>query len=133
MEKLEKNNIRRKKLTKIYNERFVDIYGLKVPFDNCFGLSSNHIFPILLDRNVSRSGFMNFMKEKGVQSSIHYPAIHLFDFYRRNFGYNNGFLPVTEEVAQREVTLPLYPSMKDEDVHYICDSIVECMERRNWR
>ena len=57
-------------------------------------------------------------------------ALHLFDFYRRNFGYNNGFLPVTEEVAQREVTLPLYPSMKDEDVHYICDSIVECMEQR---
>jgi dTDP-4-amino-4,6-dideoxygalactose transaminase len=38
-------------------------------------------------------------------------------------------MPITETVAKREVTLPLYPSMKDEDVHYVCNSIVEYIER----
>ena len=66
---------------------------------------------------------------KGIQSSIHYPAIHLFDFYRRNFSHNDGFLPVTEDIARREVPLPLYPSMQEEDVHYVCDSIVKYIER----
>jgi len=73
---------------------------------------------------------MAFLKSKGIQSSIHYPPTHLFKFYRLNFGCDNGLLPVTEEVAQREVTLPLYPSMRDEDVHYVCDSVIEYFRAR---
>ena len=129
LEKLPKNNYKREELTKIYRKRFLDVPHLDVPFDKINGISSYHIFPILLSSNFNRSEFMVFMKTKGIQSSIHYPAIHLFDFYRRNFGLNDGFLPVTEDIARREVTLPLYPSMQEEDVHYVCDSIVEYIER----
>ena len=73
---------------------------------------------------------MGFLKNKGFQSSIHYPPTHLFKYYRCNFGYNNGFLPVTEDVAQREVTLPLYPSMRNEDVHSVCDSVIEYIKSK---
>jgi dTDP-4-amino-4,6-dideoxygalactose transaminase len=38
-------------------------------------------------------------------------------------------LPITEEVAEREVTLPLYPSMRDEDVHYVCDVIAKYLQK----
>ena len=68
---------------------------------------------------------MEWLKGRGIQSSVHYPPIHLFDFYRRTFGFTEGLLPVTEEVAKREVTLPLYPSMKAQDVQYVCDCIDE--------
>ena len=129
LEKLPNNNYKREELTKIYRKRILDISQLEVPFDKINGISSYHILPILLGSNLNRSEFMEFMKMKGIQSSIHYPAIHLFDFYRRNFSHNDGFLPVTEDIARREVTLPLYPSMQEEDVHYVCDSIVEYIER----
>lgn len=129
LEKLQKNNFRREELTRIYRKRFKGIRKIEVPFDTIEGISSYHIFPILVDNDLDRSEFMAFMKNKGVQSSIHYPPIHLFDFYRRKFGYDNSFLPVTEEVAQREVTLPLYPSMRDADVHYVCDVIIEYIKK----
>ncbi len=129
LKKLGKNNARRKELSNIYMERLADIDGIETLFNYNINNSSYHIVPVLLNENIGQLEFMSFMKKKGIQTSIHYPPSHLFDYYRRNFGHNDGFLPVTEDIARREVTLPLYPSMQGEDVHYVCDSIVEYTER----
>jgi len=56
------------------------------------------------------------MKSQKIQTSIHYPPIHLFSAYREMNGPQTAQLPVTEDVAARLVTLPLYPTMTDEDV-----------------
>lgn len=130
LEKLEDDNIRRREIDQIYRERLADVCGIKVPFNVKGDSSSHHIFPVLLDKEVSRPGFMEFLKSNGIQSSIHYPPIHLFDYYCRNFGYHEGMLSITEEVAKREVTLPLYPSMTDKDVHRVSDVIVKYFEER---
>ena len=129
LEKLEDDNIRRREIDQIYNERLADVCCIKVPFNVKSDSSSHHIFPVLLDKEVSRQGFMEVLKSNGIQSSIHYPPIHLFDYYRRNSGCHEGMLPTTEDVAQREVTLPLYPSMRDDDVHYVCDSVIEYIKK----
>ncbi|MBT6053522.1 MAG: DegT/DnrJ/EryC1/StrS family aminotransferase [Candidatus Scalindua sp.] len=128
LEKLEDSNRRHREIDQIYKERLSDVCCIKVPFNMKGDYSSRHIFPVLLDKEVSRQGFMEFLKSNGIQSSIHYPPIHLFDYYRCNFGYHEGMLPITEEVAKREVTLPLYPSMTDKDVYRVCDVIVEYFE-----
>ena len=79
-----------------------------------------HILPILLPIGTEREHFMSRMKEYGVQTSIHYPPIHTFTSYRNGSPIE---LPVTEDVASREVTLPLYPTLSEEDVMYIVDAI----------
>ena len=131
--KLEDSNIRRCEIDQIYRERLAGVYSIKVPFNIEYGVSSHHIFPILLDKEVNRQEFMEYLKNNGIQTSIHYPPIHLFDYYRRNFGYDEGMLSITEEVAKREVTLPLYSSMKNEDVHCVCDVISEYIKERKIR
>ena len=55
---------------------------------------------------------MEKLKDFGIQSSIHYPPVHLFSLYRNQFGYKKGDLPRTEEVSQREITLPLHPRLE---------------------
>ena len=72
---------------------------------------------------------MEHMKKNGIQTSIHYPPAHLFTIYREKYKYKEGLLPVTENIAMREVTLPLYPAMNDDDVHYICDVIVQYFQK----
>ena len=59
------------------------------------------------------------MRMKGIQTSIHYPPVHLFSFYRDRFGHKEGTLPITEDVTKREVTLPLYPLMDSGSIEYI--------------
>jgi len=99
------------------------ISGISVPFKNYKEKPSYHIFPILLAEDISRNEFIDKLKEKGMQTSIHYPPIHLFTYYRKKFGFEEGMLLKTEFVGEHEVTLPLYPMMREEDPKYICDCI----------
>jgi dTDP-4-amino-4,6-dideoxygalactose transaminase len=62
------------------------------------------------------------MKDQGIQTSVHYPPIHQFEDFSKS-GMSATRLPVTEEVALREVTLPLYPNLDSADIELIVDEV----------
>jgi dTDP-4-amino-4,6-dideoxygalactose transaminase len=66
--------------------------------------------------------FMEKMKEQGIQTSIHYPPIHQFTSFKKN-GKALAQLTVTEDIASREVTLPLYPLLTDEQVELVAYAV----------
>jgi dTDP-4-amino-4,6-dideoxygalactose transaminase len=96
-----------------------------LPFINCAASGAFHLFPILLPPACERSRFMEEMKRRGIQTSVHYPPVHRFHYYQKHFQQDAGTLPLTEEVSRREVTLPLHPLMKPEDVDFVCQAISE--------
>jgi dTDP-4-amino-4,6-dideoxygalactose transaminase len=104
----------------LLSERAPDIH---VPFMQERGASCCHIMPVLLPEGTDRFQFMEGMKAEGVQTSIHYPPIHHFKNYEGQMQFLKTDLGVTENVGRREVTLPLYPAMKDEDVEIIVNAI----------
>ena len=112
--KLPANNAKRAELNQQYVEMLTELVPqVGIPYQNHRGVSSCHIRPILLPPDTDRHAFMQKMKAQGVQTSIHYPPIHEFDFYRQNAPAS---LPLTEAIVRREITLPLYPTMTSEDV-----------------
>lgn len=122
LKKLPAANARRQELTALYRSRLKrNAPGIVIPFESQRGTSASHILPIILPKGVNRSRFMESMKAEGIQTSIHYPPIHLFDFYRQKTG-GNFALPITEDIAAREVTLPLYPGMSAADVDLVTDT-----------
>ena len=123
LKKLDENNEKRKKIVEEYRKQMKDISEISVPFENHKEKSSYHIFPILLSENISRNEVMDGFKKKGIQTSMHYPPIHLFTYYRKMFGFKEGMRLKTEFVGEYEVTLPLYPMMRREDVKYITTCI----------
>lgn len=122
LNKLTINNRRRQQLVEYYRKKLADLEGVKIPFLNHPGLSNYHIFPILLSQEMDRNRFMGFLKQNGIQTSIHYPPAHLFTYHKKYLQVNHC-LPVTEDIAQREVTLPLYPDLKFEEIDYIAQVI----------
>ena len=113
--KLAGNNLRREKIVAQYQELLQELTpSVTIPFQSFRGVSSYHILPILLPRQSDRHAFMEKMKEQRIQTSIHYPPIHTFSAYA-DMVHKNA-LTVTEEVASREVTLPLYPALSNEDI-----------------
>jgi dTDP-4-amino-4,6-dideoxygalactose transaminase len=76
----------------------------------------------LLSEKIDRKDFMEYLHQQGIQTSIHYPAIHLFSYYR-NLIQTDTHLPLTEYVGGREVTLPLFPTMEEQHVEYVVNSI----------
>ncbi len=76
-----------------------------------------HMFQITLplDRlSISRSTFMAQLKEQGIGSGVHYPAIHLFTLYRA-LGFREGMFPHAERFGAATVTLPLFTQMHQDD------------------
>jgi dTDP-4-amino-4,6-dideoxygalactose transaminase len=126
LRKLDTNNQKRKEFVNVYRELLNNIENTLCPFANDNGLSSYHLFPILLGKDDMREDFMTFMKNKGIQTSIHYPSIHKFSYYR---SFNKPVtVPITDSIENRIVTLPLYPSMSREKIEYIIASIKDWID-----
>lgn len=127
LRKLDRNNKKRKRLVEIYQRELQGIEGISIPFLKFKGNPSYHLFPILLAPSINRNRVMERLKDFGIQASIHYPPVHLFSLYRNQFGYKKGDLPKTEEVSQREMTLPLHPLLDTGDVKWISRKLKEAM------
>lgn len=113
-------NANRKKIDAIYRTVLGMSNNISLPFSSFRGVSAYHIRPALLSAGSDREDFMKALKAEGIQTSIHYPPVHQFGCY-----WGPGLsLPVTEEVSDRLVTLPLYASMRQEQVTAVCDAIL---------
>ena len=123
LSKLDRNNRKRKRLVELYVNGLQKIEEISIPFFELKGHPSYHLFPILVAPHIDRNRVMVRLKRFGIQTSVHYPPVHLFSFYRKRFGFKRGMLPKTEEVSRREVTLPLHPRMKAEDVKWITEKV----------
>jgi len=130
LKKIPSGNQWREKLTALYRDLLnVEIPKIIVPFDKPRGKSSNHIFPILLPKNIERLQVMKNLQEKGIQTSIHYHPIHHFSIYISHRYENRIFdLPITEEVASRQLTLPLFSTMRSEQVHWVVDALKKSIQ-----
>ncbi len=124
LEKLPAKDARRKQITERYWEAFED-WELELPFQDAQCESSYHIFPILLPESMNRKSFMDHLRTAGIQTSIHYPPIHKFTYYQNLFPGLE--LPQTEAATRREVTLPLFSHMTDEQVELVIETTREAL------
>jgi len=125
LRKLNRSNQKRRRLVEAYRAELQGARGISIPFLRHAARPSHHLFPILISPANSRDKVMEGLRGHGIQTSIHYPPIHLFSLYRKEFGYREGMLPKTEEVSRREVTLPLHPGMDGDDVRWIGQKLTE--------
>ncbi|HDR7761786.1 TPA: DegT/DnrJ/EryC1/StrS family aminotransferase [Bacillus cereus] len=129
VKKYNSNQSKREYLVQLYRENLSQISSLLVPFESsCISESSHHIFPIILPKEANRNNIINFLKEEGIQTSVHYPACHLFTLFRKEQGTKIGLCPVAEDIANKELTLPLHPQMIQDDVHLVCELLEEALK-----
>ena len=82
LHKLTSANARRRELTEAYRARLQDLDRLEIPFRDAPAGSAHHLFPILLREPSQRADFMAALAREGIQTSIHYPPVHLFSYYQ---------------------------------------------------
>lgn len=117
LDKLELDLRRRSQVRRWYEDAFAEVPGVIVPFRAHEGFVSNYIFAVVLDEahGHRRDEIRDKLHKAGIQTSMHYPPVHLFSIFS---GYSEP-LPVTESVANRLITLPMYSRMTSEDVSFI--------------
>ena len=74
-----------------------------------------------------RDKILEYINNHGVGAVINYPAIHLFSFYRKTFGFQEGMFPNAEEIAKRTISLPLYPKLTQKQTNYVIKIVAQAI------
>ena len=117
----------RRRYAQIYNEELRKIGGLITPYEKPNVKHVYHLYPILLE-NYNRDEFIEKMQEKSIGCSVHFIPLHLHPFYKNIFGFKKGDFTNAEWIYEREVSLPLYPKMKEEDIHGVVNTVKDIIE-----
>jgi dTDP-4-amino-4,6-dideoxygalactose transaminase len=122
LKKLDAANQKRKEVVTHYFRRLDAVPAITIPYRHFSrGKPNYHIMPILLAKQIDRDKLIESMKQDGVQTSIHYPAIQQFSAYKNKVNST----PLAEYVSAHELTLPLYPAMTFEEVDIVCDALLK--------
>lgn len=131
LKKIEKFISRRNEIAEIYDEAFKGISLLKTPpkKHEKNWRHAYHIYPLLLDKKIDKKEIFIDLLEKNIRCQVHYIPVHTQPYYQKTFGYKYGDYPVAEEYYKREITIPLFPKMTDEEVNYVVKSIKEVVRK----
>ncbi len=121
MNKLEKDLGKRILVRQRYVEQLSKINGIIIPFADNTEFVSNYIMPVVLKSSseIKRDRVREVLHSAGIQTSVHYPAIHRFSIYKGN----NAILPQTEYVTDNEITLPMYASLSFDEIDFIVETL----------
>lgn len=123
LKRLDEHNAARGRLVGQYRAALDGVAGIQMPFPpDSESEPAHHLAVILLPEECPRGAFQAALAEAGIQTSVHYPPIHSFSAYRA--GGARRPLPMTEMVASRLVSLPLYPHMSAGDVSMVAGAAV---------
>jgi dTDP-4-amino-4,6-dideoxygalactose transaminase len=119
-------NEARRRNAALYDELLSKIPGVTVPFQADFATSVYHLYVILVG---DRDELQKYLGEKGIGTGLHYPVpLHLQKAYAGQ-GYKRGDFPVTESVASRLLSLPMFPELKKDQIEYVAECIGQFMTR----
>jgi dTDP-4-amino-4,6-dideoxygalactose transaminase len=122
LRRLDDGNAARGRFVARYRERLEDVPGLTMPFAGADNDSAHHLAVVVLPEDTDRNELRSSLQADGIQTSVHYPPVHQFSAFA---GVRRATpLDVTEEVAPRLLTLPLYPSLGEERVDLVSEALV---------
>jgi len=123
---LDRINARRAERAEWYRKLLDGDARWSLPFNGYEGVSSHHLFTVVLGEKISRENVMRRMKERGVQTSIHYPPAHRFSCYRK-LNLKKSLLVNTEKLGRRILTLPMYPGLGEKQVNFVAETFREAV------
>ncbi len=121
-------NVDRARLADEYVRRLHDVAGIEIAFAERADRrdSAHHLAVALLPEGVAREEVRETLVAAGVQTSVHYPPIHRFTAFE---AAPCRPVPVTDSVADRLVTLPLYPTLSPEQQALVVDTLLDAVGR----
>jgi dTDP-4-amino-4,6-dideoxygalactose transaminase len=112
---------RRKEIAKIYEQRLEGVKHIITPPHKKEHIFTHYIIKI----NRNRDAFARALKERGISTGLHYIPLHLLSYYKQKYNLKITAFSAALGSYQQILSLPMYPALSDEEVHYICDQIID--------
>ncbi|MBU8572672.1 DegT/DnrJ/EryC1/StrS family aminotransferase [Bacillus subtilis] len=127
LKRLDDMQKRREKIAGRYQTAFQQIPGLITPFVHDDGRHAWHLYVLQVDEKkagVTRSEMITALKDEyNIGTSVHFIPVHIHPYYQKQFGYKEADFPNAMNYYKRTLSLPLYPSMSDDDVHDVIEAV----------
>jgi dTDP-4-amino-4,6-dideoxygalactose transaminase len=118
---------RRCQIARRYSERFARNEELQLPPPVAPGSEHSwHLFLLRLrpaELRIGRNEFIEELKKLGIGTSVHFIPLHLHPYYAQTYGYKPGDFPHAEDAYSRCLSLPLYPTLSDDEVERIIRAV----------
>ena len=121
---LEEANLLRRERALQYNQAFAGIDGVATPFEADY---ARHVYHVYAIRVQERDELRRSLEEKGIGCGVHYPIpIHLQEACR-SLDYTRGAFPVSENLADEFLSLPMFPELTEEQTEYVASCVSEAV------
>ncbi len=122
--------IRRKEIFDAYSDRLSEFAWAQIPeYENDYKTSSYHVF-LLRIKNIGedlRDKIIQSIFSKGVSVNVHFIPLPMLSYYK-NSGYNIDHYPVSQNAFSREISLPVYYDLTNEQVKLVLDAVIDSVE-----
>lgn len=128
LRKVERMLRRRSEIAARYNAAFSSMPELQVPGVPAYSTHSWHLYMLRLRLHrltIDRAVFVERLRERNIGVSVHFIPLHVHPYYRETYGYAPDDFPVAYREYLREISLPIYSTMSDEDVDSVIAAVAE--------
>ncbi len=115
-------NQRRAEIAERYREGLQDMDGISFLEMKNDRKTCNHLFPIFVSPE-QRDGLIMSLAQAGIGASVHFIPLHIMPYYRDKYSYFEESYPVAFEAYRKEISLPIYPDLSDDDISYVIDAL----------
>lgn len=128
LKKLELFKKKRRRIVECYNDAFAKIKHIRLPFEDPECDNNFHLYVLLFDFKqigLDRASVMRSFRKKGIITQVHYIPVHLQYYFRKNYCTNWGDFPNAENYYQKCLSIPLFPSMDDDEIELVIKTVAE--------
>jgi perosamine synthetase len=121
---------RRAAIAQRYTSAFREYPELDVPAQLPETLHAWHLYVLRLNvslLDVTRDELLEELTARGVATSVHFIPLHTFSYYRSTYGYHDAEFPVACREFSRMFSLPIYPSLSDDDVDFVIETVCDAV------
>lgn len=128
LDKLERMWHRRVEIARRYDAAFARVAALEVPTRTAANQHAWHLYMLRIDNDRvvgGRDRVMDELRRRNIGASVHFIPLHLHSYYRDTYGYKPEDFPIATREFRREISLPIYSRMVDQDVDDVIDAVLD--------
>jgi len=122
---------KRARVAELYNKKLKEIEGLEIPYVKPDNKLSWFVYVIKLSNNFAgkkRDIIIKEMAKNGIQCSNYFQTIHLQPFYKKEFGYEKGDFPVSENASDRALALPFFNDLTEKEIDFVVKKLKDILK-----
>jgi dTDP-4-amino-4,6-dideoxygalactose transaminase len=126
LQKLDAMRDRRAHIASRFTTAFAALPQVEAPFTKAWVQHSWHLYPLklrLADLTIDRAQFSEELRKRNIGTSVHFIPLHLHPYYRDTYGFKPDDFPVANREYLRELSLPIYSAMTEDDVADVIEAV----------